>query len=143
MGLCVPVLMMPCRVDIDHPYNSFTPKGDYSAIFYDFSIASGSRVHNILDGHHTLFSTYDITTTFAVLNIADEATDVLLPENGRCLAVKLNHKRFHSWEIPEDLALDGISCPVTLDIVRHNGSSFRISKADLNRHGMTFRTMHL
>ena len=137
MGLCVPVLMMPGRVDMNRPDNSFTPKGDYSAIFYHSSLES--RVYKILDGHQAII----ITATFAVLNIADEATDVLLPGNGRCLAVRFDHKQLYSWEIPEGLVLKAISPPVPLDIVRHNDSSFRISKADLNRHGMTFRTMHL
>ncbi len=52
--------------------------------------------------------------TFAVLNIADEGTDVLLPENGHCLAVKLTHERLHSWKIPEDLALERSKPPCNI-----------------------------
>ncbi len=49
--------------------------------------AVNNRIYRILDG--TLFSCENAqdVLVFAVLNVADEATDVLLRENGQCLAI--------------------------------------------------------
>ncbi len=61
MGLCVPVLLMPSRVDKDGPNNSFSPVGDYSGIIHCQSTwSSENNVYKILDG--TLFqnSTSDL-----------------------------------------------------------------------------------
>lgn len=133
---------MPSLLVAKHPATAPSPKGDYSATFDYF----GTYVCKVLDG--TLFSsesTADILT-FAVLNIADRATEVILPENGRCLAIELfSPTPVDGWTIPEsfEFTTGPHAHPTTFNIVYHNNSSFRVPKDELNRHGMTFRTMYL
>ncbi len=151
MGLCVPVLLMPSHADKSHSNNSFTPMGDYSAIFQP---QGNDEVYKILDSSLFQASTSDLDTvsqtftdnfavTMAMLNIGDDVGSVLLPENCCCLAVQLYHKALSSWEIPEDITWDTISNLCTFNIVCHNNRPRCIPKADLIHHGMTLRTMYL
>ncbi|KJA19369.1 hypothetical protein HYPSUDRAFT_893633 [Hypholoma sublateritium FD-334 SS-4] len=85
-------------------------------------------------------------TTIAVLNIADRGTEVQLPENGCCLAIALRpHAPLNSWKIQEGLTFGRLGHHFTFNIECPNISSYkgRISKDELSRHGMTFRTMYL
>ncbi|KJA13865.1 hypothetical protein HYPSUDRAFT_484250 [Hypholoma sublateritium FD-334 SS-4] len=143
MGLCVPVLLMPFSIVEKSTDNTPLPKGNYSATF-----GIGDDTYRVLDG--ALFSSEEScnnVSAFAVLNIVEKPTEVLLPENGLCFAIKLQPQtKLEGWEIPEDLVLkagqfDGHR--FTFDIVCHNNSSLRIPKDELNHHGMTFRTMYL
>ncbi|KJA13868.1 hypothetical protein HYPSUDRAFT_49568 [Hypholoma sublateritium FD-334 SS-4] len=145
MGLCVPVLLMPSSLVRERPDNKFSPKGDYSATFHSSEEKSRNCIYKVLDGDlFSANSTRDGIYIFAVLNIADEAGNVLLPENGHCLAIKLfPYKPLDGWEIPEGLQFERGRRHFTFDIAYHNNSSFQISKDKLNRHGMTLRTMHL
>ena len=153
MGLCVPVLLMPSYADMNRSDNSFTPLGDYSAIFHGWG-PGHSNIYKILDSASFQHGTLNISMgfqnftsrlvhTMAVLNIGDEVANVLLPENSRCLAVQLYHKALSSWEIPEDFTWSSMSHPCTFDLVHHNNSSIRIPKTELICHGMTLRTMYL
>ncbi|KJA16050.1 hypothetical protein HYPSUDRAFT_171944 [Hypholoma sublateritium FD-334 SS-4] len=147
IGLCVPVLLMPSNLVEERLDNAFSPKGGYSATFDSGNASFRNYIYKVLDGD--LFSGKNFRSpatvhTFAVLNIADEATEVLLPENGRCLAVKLiPHEPFDEWKIQEGVQFRRSGHHLTFDIVFHNNSSFRIPKDQLNRHGMTLRTMYL
>ena len=141
LGLCVPVLLMPSiRFVGMHQYTS-SPKGDYSG-----AARAAGYTYKVLDA--TSFSNQsprDICV-FAVLNIADKSTEVLLPENGICLAIQLfPQKPVDGWTIPEGLEFKRKydTHPFTFDIVCHNGSSVCIPKVELNRHGITLRTMYL
>ena len=133
--------------------NSFTPVGDYSAIFHG-RWPERSVVYKILDSALFQSSTSDLDMEFqifnpqcfrtmAVLNIGDEVANVLLPDNSRCLAIQLFHKALSSWEIPEDFTWYSMSSPCTFDLIHHNDSSIRIPKAESIRHGMTLRTIYL
>ncbi|KJA16155.1 hypothetical protein HYPSUDRAFT_219643 [Hypholoma sublateritium FD-334 SS-4] len=141
LGLSVPVLLMP-SIQFAGTYRvPSSLKGDYSA-----TARLAGYTYKILDG--TLFSDEsprDICI-FAVLNIADKSTEVLLPENGTCLAIQLLPQHpVDGWTIPEGLEFKRKydMHPVTFDIVCHNGSSVRIPKDELDRHGITLRTMYL
>ncbi len=150
MGLCVPVLLMPSRTGTRY-FNSFTPMGDYSAMFQP---PGSVWVYKMLDNALFQNSNSDLdmasqeftparTVTMAMLNIGDEVGSVLLPENSHCLAVKIYHKPLSGWEIPEDFTWERISKPCTFDIVCHNNSPIHIPKSELICHGMTLRTMYL
>ena len=144
MGVYVPVILMPSSLARESLDDSFTPRGHYSASFRSSDENTKNRIYRVLDD--ALFSrenTQDVLV-FAVLNIADEATDVLLPENGHCLAIELfPHKPLDGWEIPEGVQFERRKHHFTFDIVSHNDSSFRIPKDELKHHGITFRRMYL
>ena len=147
----------------------FSPKGDYFATLNrrdldskfgvtQFSFTSKTLDkpcdrYNVLDG--ALFSSQrDGTgfrqsrrnTVFAVLNIADRGTEVLLPKNSCCLAIGLRpEKHLDGWTIPKGCTFTPTGQHFTFNIkYRGNGPyQCRIPKDELSRHGITFRTMHL
>ncbi len=81
---------------------------------------------------------------FAVINIADQATSILLPKNKRCLAITLiPDGPLNGWYIPEDFRFKISGPPFTFDIFHHNDSSSQIYKDKLYLHGMSLRTLHL
>ena len=147
MGLCVPVLLLPSNfVPLGYPENTFIPKGDYSATIYCADASGNCYTYNLLDsalfGNNSTQST--VGPVFAVLNIADNSNSVLLPPNGNCLAIKLFPRGpLDGWELPETLSFARERHHFTFDIVYHNNSSFQIPKDELNRHGITLRTMYL
>lgn len=142
LGICTPVLLMPsiCFPQVWSHLNAVaSSKGSDSAVAH-----IAGYTYKVLD--KALFrgkETHD-TCIFAVLNIADKATEVLLPENGCCLAVRIfPPKPLDGWTIQEGLEFRVEKQPVTFDMVFHNRVSFRIPKDKLSRHGMTLRTMYL
>ncbi len=133
-GLCVPVLLMPSSRDRSYSNNSFTPMGDYSAIFQP---PGHGEVYKILD--NALFQTrYSyIGCDNGRAYIGDEVGSVSVPKNNCCLAISLCHTALSSWEIPEDFTWEQLTTPCTFDIVVTNNSPIRIPKAELIYHGMT------
>ena len=147
MGLCVPVLLMPSNLVERHLNTASDPKGNYSGTVYPGYTDPINLIYKVLDGDLFTSKTswsYGNVHTIGVLNIADETSEVLLPANGRCLAIKLvPHTPLTAWEIPEDLRFEKWGRHFTFSIVYHNNSSIRIPKNELSRHGMTLRTMYL
>ena len=147
MGLWVPVLLMPSNLVERHLNTASDPKGNYSGTVYPGYTEPINLIYKVLDGD--LFTgktswSYGNVHTIGVLNIADETSEVLLPANGRCLAIKLlPHTPPTGWEIPEDLRFEKWGRHFTFSIVYHDNSSIRIPKNELSRHGMTLRTMYL
>ncbi|KJA16150.1 hypothetical protein HYPSUDRAFT_47685 [Hypholoma sublateritium FD-334 SS-4] len=158
LGLRVSVLLLPSiEQDRRNLLYRRKPKGDYSAnvpatsVVIDYPGGSGTWKRGpfrILDSaacSGTGTAKPDVHV-FAVLNIADKATAVLLPKTGPCFAMLLRpNKPVDDWDIPEDFSFTRLSTirPITFDVIRHNDSSYQIPKEELKRHGMTLRTMYL